>query len=522
WAMPEHWETREVPTRLAFVLLALAAALAFANAWPDALVYDDKFFAAMRFQLGPGDIQRYFTTDLWAASGLESGLYRPLLLVSLALESRLYGDWLPGYHLDNIALHVAATLLVYGLLRKVLRMAAEPGAPSDFYALLAALLFAVHPIHTEVVNSIFNRSELLVALASAGGLWWLLHFLYLRPGRAWLGLALAYLFGLFARESAVVLPALAVALVLLLARGTWPSRIRQCLPALWLLLPLILYLALRAIAFSAAGPENQAGADEAASISSVLGKTEPPRFAFLLDMAGVWGRSLWLMVWPHPLLLVRPDLPMLQDCAWLLAQLALGVTAILRFRAGRPALLLGLAFFYIALLPSSRFFGITGGGLHVAERYLYTPSIGPAIALSFGLRHLGRRLGPGTASVPLLLALLVALPLTWNRNSEWSSDVRLFESEYRRGHRGTDALRLLSGALLGAGKLERAAALCDTVSLDQLHLSRFANNCGIAYSALGRIADAEAAFVRATDGKSPAPVMLANLAQFYLRQGRRA
>ena len=112
-----------------------------------------------------GDLPRFFTEDLWSATGAESGLYRPLLLLSLALESGVHGNWLAGYHLDNILLHLLVTLAVYRFLRQVQRTVAEPGPSADLYPLLAALVFAVHPVHTEVVNSIFNRSEMLVALA---------------------------------------------------------------------------------------------------------------------------------------------------------------------------------------------------------------------------------------------------------------------------------------------------------------------------------------------------------------------
>jgi hypothetical protein len=100
-------------------------------------------------------------------------------------------------------LHLLVTLVVYGL-REVARTTTEPGPASDLYTLLAALVFAVHPVNTEVVNSIFNRSEMLVTLAGVGGLWWWLHFLRSRPARAWSGLALGYLLALFSKESAMV------------------------------------------------------------------------------------------------------------------------------------------------------------------------------------------------------------------------------------------------------------------------------------------------------------------------------
>ena len=85
-------------------LLVIVSLLAYANAWPDAPVHDDKFFAGKDRFPGLIDFPRIFTEDLWAASGIRTDLYRPLLIFSLALDARVHGDWMAGYHLSNIFL----------------------------------------------------------------------------------------------------------------------------------------------------------------------------------------------------------------------------------------------------------------------------------------------------------------------------------------------------------------------------------------------------------------------------------
>jgi protein O-mannosyl-transferase len=159
---------------LALTFLMVFTLIAYANAWPDNLTFDDRVFVDdSRFSgLGPGDVVRFFTEDLWDASGVDSDLYRPLLMVLIASEVQVFGGWLPGYHLVNIGLHLCATLLVYGFLSQLLQALGHRRADSRNFALLAALLFGVHPIHTEVVNSIFNGSEILVTLGIVGGLKW--------------------------------------------------------------------------------------------------------------------------------------------------------------------------------------------------------------------------------------------------------------------------------------------------------------------------------------------------------------
>jgi len=571
--MKEAWSKLELPSYLALGLLIAATLLAYANAWPDVLVHDDKYFAGTPRQSEWADLPRFFTEDLWAATGVESGLYRPLLLLSLMVESRIHGDWMAGYHLDNILLHLLVTLAVYGFLRQLPRTAAEPGQSTDLFALLAALVFAVHPVHTEVVDSIFNRSEMLVALAGTAGLWWFMHYLETRPRRCWAGLALCYLLALFSKESGIILPAIAVALVLMLAPGSWTERIRKCLPVFWLLLPLTLYLLLRAHALAhpaAAGIEDANGAarmsaqnetrietppifqaetrteappvsqaetrtetrtetqaetrtvrQALARTSAMLGQARLPTFRILSETIGAWGQSLWLMVWPDPLLLYRDKPSLTQQRVSLVLQFMLLVAAFLLFRTGRYGLLAGLVFFYLALVPSSRIAGIGGTSSDLAERYLYFPSVGLTMSLVSGFRYLGGQRGLWPAVVSALIVLVLLTPLTWNRNNDWASEVRLLENEYHRGSQGPQTLRLLTAAYLRDGKPGPAAEVCDTKPYKGGRLRKYATHCAIAYSQLGRNEDAERAFLQAAGGRSVQPAMYANLALFYLRQGRR-
>lgn len=159
---------------LPLIILILVVSLAYANAWPNNLTWDDTIFG-MGNRLSEdsfSDISHYFTDDVWAAIGASTGIYRPLLLVSVALDIQVFGDWVAGFHLVNIFLHMMVTLVVYGLIRYLLIANGGASPISGYVALLAALVFAAHPVHTEVVNSIFNRSEMLVSLGLVGGLWW--------------------------------------------------------------------------------------------------------------------------------------------------------------------------------------------------------------------------------------------------------------------------------------------------------------------------------------------------------------
>lgn len=508
--------------RLAWALLSIFTFIAFANAWPDRLVFDDRVFADPgRFAaLGPGDLLRFFTEDLWASTGDTSSLYRPLLLLLIAGEALLFGDWFAGYHLVNVSLHVLATVLVYGFATRLLRRCGHPKAEARQFAFLAALVFGVHPIHTEVVNSVFNASEILVTIGVAGGLSWFLDRQERQPVKAWAGLNLVFLLVLFCRESGAALPLLVVAMLWLTSTDSWLRRLRACAPVFTLLVPLGIYLALRSQALDGGGaamPGGESAQESAAPLSDYglefgFSKLQP---AILL-----WFESLKQLVWPHPLQLYY-DPSTVNVWLALAAQLALLATAVVAWLRRQPLLLAGLAFFYLAILPSSRIISEPGAQAMLSDRFLYLPSIGFVLVLAFALRLLARTTRFNVAALATLVISLAMIPLTWARNADWADEIRLFERDYARLQAKRPILDTLLSAHLREGNAARAAEICD----ENRQLIRdghtFGTHCGSAYSQMGRYRDAEQAYL---DVKWASAKVFAdfNLGLMYYHLGRRA
>ena len=523
------------------LILVLVTLTAYLNAWTDNLVLDDKVFAASgRYaDIGLSGFMHFFTEDLWAASGSSSGLYRPLLLVTIATDAYVYGDWMPGYHLSNILLHLLVTVLVFGFIRHLLLASGGQAPLSASIALLSALVYGVHPINTEVVNSIFNRSDALVAVGVIGGLWWFLRNLESSSFKAWGGLALCYLLVLFCKESSAVLPALAVALLWIFTPGTWRVHLRKSLPVLVLLIPLGIFLTLRANALESPSlPEATSAQSQSKELSvsslpdtrELIEKKEPDSadtvqldfdIGRILPASVTWLQSFKKLLWPHPLEIYSRLISIRGDVALALQLVLLGF-AIMGLRKKRYGLIAGLAFFYIAILPASRLIAEPGIVPHVAERYLYLPSVGLVITLAFSLRWLALRFNFRAAMTPVLLALMMLTPLTWARNAQWASDVLLYESNYGEHKPNEYILPLLVGAHLREKNFSRATEICDqhTAELEKGH--SFSHRCAFSFGMSGRVEDAERAFMIATRDKKIAASAYAGLAGMYLDLGRKS
>ena len=129
-------------------------------------VWDDPYLIdRVRSVLANGDISQLFTTSFYVKTLGSARYYRPVMLATLLGEISLTGG-VPWFsHLINVLIHALNSILVYFLLRKILR--------HDTGALAAALLFAVLPVHANAVAAVYNRMDLLsLTLLLPIAIWW--------------------------------------------------------------------------------------------------------------------------------------------------------------------------------------------------------------------------------------------------------------------------------------------------------------------------------------------------------------
>jgi hypothetical protein len=376
--------------------LLLAAAVC--GAWANALVGPFQFDDYNVIVHNP----RVHSLGAWARS-LGSGI-RPLLNLSYTLS--WIADPSPfGFHLVNVVLHLANTLLAYRLC-----LALGVARPA---ALLAALLFGLHPIQTEAVTYVSGRSVSLMACAYVASV-----LAYVRGGEgdgrrrvlsvALFGLALA------AKEVAVTLP-----LVLALYEaatgpvGGWRRAWTRLRPHCLLL----------GLAFLLAG--TSARYRELLGVS--LGLRGPlANLATQLDALGYLASRL---VYPAGLC-IDPALPAPSSLSAARTLTALAVLAIVgvastRLRRGSPAALAAL-WFFVLLLPTN---SVLPRLDVVNERQVYLAALGPFVLLALGVERLRaryRRIGALALVLPAALAVA-----TWARNREYRSEVALWRATVR-------------------------------------------------------------------------------------------
>jgi tetratricopeptide (TPR) repeat protein len=179
--------------RLCAGLLLAVAMLVYGDSLENQFTQDDELYVVHNERVSSPSIRGLFEPIK------VTNLFRPVTFSTFALNWAAGGAQPFGYHLVNLLLHAAVTLLLYLLLEALL----EPRPQARTVAFVAALLFAVHPIHAEAVASVVGRSELL-----AGGFLlaaWLLH---LRDRQ--ISALICFLLALLSKESAVVFLPLAL------------------------------------------------------------------------------------------------------------------------------------------------------------------------------------------------------------------------------------------------------------------------------------------------------------------------
>jgi protein O-mannosyl-transferase len=432
----------------AFILAVLAAAV-YANTLGNPFVFDD-----MREVVENTSIVTL--TDL--AGVLRHNKTRPITNLSYSVDYARSALDPVAYHVTNILLHVINVLLLFSLIRQIaVDLSPDPRPRSERLTLIAfaaAALFAVHPMMTEAVGYVSGRAEVLCAT------FFLMSFLCFRHslrGEHHTILAAAAGLGLFllclgTKENAVLLPVVLLLYDRLASRstGAWRARFARVHAPLLLM---VLVLAVARMWFYLAVEHA-----EAAEFS----------WRNLLAELHVFERYLQLMLLPHPLTMVHRVAPItsLFDLRLVSAGIVLAVTVYTAWVARRrvPLLTFGIAWWYLALIPSAALIVIADTGQVMAEHRVYLASCGLFLAVAGAAQALAGSTALGgprwrvLAPVALILALGIFSGMTIARNRVWSSEVRLWEDAALKAPRTLAPQQYAGDAHRSAGDCEKAIA----------------------------------------------------------------
>jgi tetratricopeptide (TPR) repeat protein len=468
--------------RWTLILPAVAAFCVYANSLPGTFHYDDHHSIVRNPHIRDlANLPRFFVDPSTFSGDTDKGMYRPVLLTSLAANHAVHGYDPAGYHAVNLALHGLAAALLCGL---VMRLSA-----STAVGLAAGLVFAVHPLTAEPVNYVSSRSELLLGVFVLACLW--AHV----AGRRGLALVACGLALLSKATAVMLLPLLIVVDRWVLRRG--PDGLRG----------------------SASRYAGYFGLTVAYLVAIVVnGYLTRSVAAPVRDLPTQWltqlkapAYYLRLLAVPQPLSVepaftesatfsgvVVVGLLFVLSAAWLLWQ---GCAR--RVAAGSAGLVVGAG---LLLLPTS---GMPLNML-VNERRLYLV----AALLTVALVGLVRR------RTPALLAVVVLSLLTVQRNEAWASPVRLWEAARTAGSSSYRMWVNLGKAYQEEGRTDEAeAAYRRALELDDRYADAW-NNLAVVAHAQGRVADAISLYEEALRRDDSMEEIHLNLADAYLALGQ--
>lgn len=428
-----------------------AAVLVYVNSLWNGFAYDDTWIILRNTRVHDiGDLAGIWLTPYWPSFGSELGLYRPFTIFLFAIQWALGGGAPAVFHAGSVLMHAGACLLVFLLIEHLF---------SEDAAFGGAMLFAVHPLHTEAVANVVGQAELIVALGVLAAC-----VIYVRrpagPEVSWpRRLAVFALYGtaLLAKESAVVLPGLLVVLDFVqrrveLSRESM-KRYVSAVAFVFIIFCVILgaYLTLRL-----------------SVLGNITGEDAAPGLPYLreghrvLNALRAWPEFVRLLFMPLDLVIdyapgvtfpVESVTPMVA-----LGMLLAGATLILMFTTPvRPRVGLPTAWFMLTILPVSNFlFPI---GVLIAERTLYLPSVAVCFLAGYAWEAAMKSTVRETRRLAVGLALVITIVFggrTIIRNPDWDSLASVWNGLMRDHPESYRAQWVNASTMWSAGRTELA------------------------------------------------------------------
>ncbi len=408
---------------------------------------------------------------------------RPLVALSLAVNYAIGELEVFGYHLFNVAVHALAALALFGLVRRTLE-ATRLATRALPVAFATALLWVVHPLHTDTLNHVVYRNEAMGALFYLLTLYAAVRGFRAERSTPWVTLSvLACALAMASKEAAVSAPLAVLALDRMLFSGGFLDGLKR---RKGLYLGLAATWGVLALSIASGDRGTSAGFEQ-----EVVSGAE-----YLRTQAVAIVQYLRLSLWPDQLLFDYYNWPTISSWGevWLrgLALIALLAVSTWAFIRRRVAGYLGL-FCFAVLAPSSSFIPLTGE--MIAEHRMYLPLAALVLLLVLGVDALLQRAGGGRRAFVIggAAVLLGGGALAWRtvtRNEDYRSTEALWGTVLERYPDHPRAHQMLSQYYVYEQDWEAALPHCQAAMELDDRLSSVEFNLGTTLMNLGRSGEA--------------------------------
>jgi len=487
-----------------------------------AWAYHDSFQGPFIFDDVPSILDNPHIRHLWPLREAVSAPLdltvtgRPVVCLSLALNYALGGLNVWGYHAFNLAVHLLSALVLFGILRRTFegeKLRDRFGVAAVWLAAAIALIWEVHPLQTESVTYIVQRTESLMGLFLLLTLYCTLRGSRSSRARVWyLAAVVSCALGMGSKEVMVGAPLIVLLYdrVFLAAsfRQLWQRRVGLYvgLAATWIILAVLV----------ARTPRSATG----------FGIEGPTSWDYLKTEAGVIVYYLRLCFWPRPLVIDYFDWPITLS---LKDGLASGVVVIgllgatvWAFRRQPWLGFLG-AWFFVILGPTSSFLPSVGEA--AAERRMYLPLAAVVTMVVVGAFAFGKRLWNKQQGVVLgcvaggFVAVLLTF-LTIQRNRDYNSALTIWQDAVVKRPNNPRAHNGLGLALMQTGKVQEAISQYEQALRLKPDFFEAHTNWGIALLHTGRVQEAIAQCEAALRIKPDYVEAYVNLGNALLQTGK--
>lgn len=439
------------------------------NSFQNGFVYDDlEQILDNQWLKSFKNIPEVFSSSVWdfreTYSGKDTGhryYYRPIMHLVFMIEYSAFGENPMGYHIVNVSIHFLNSVIFFFLSLLVLKKmkVSKKRISNIFFALLASMIFVVHPINTETVNWISAMPELSFTFFLL-----LSFFYYLKTdenSKVYLAISLIFfLLSLLSKETAISLIFIIFAYDYINDRGmklNFQAWAKNWLVKNWYYLVIVLiYLIIRFLVLGGIKGTIGIGDKEIGLVTTIY---------IIVSMFFLFFINITQIIFPIKLSLVHDynmssNLTIISSSMWIVSLITYFYIAPKMYSIPRTnkIILLGFSFFIFPLIPALNYYML--GEFVLSERYLYLPSIGFSMIVSFLIVKLFIVLNNRKLTRIILFFLLAVIFIGYyysitKRNEKWENDLAIF----------SDAIEKYPDSLLSTINLQRI--YCETGNIEK-------------------------------------------------------